>query len=108
LRTVENLVQQERLLSSALSVKKTAQSSGACRGGASFDCMHKTSTQTNERRCRYFGNGRNNIQEFSFWQEKNDEEVKRLNVTHGFFSQGGEIGGPRNELVQSRGTSATL
>jgi hypothetical protein len=31
----------------------------------------KTSTQANERRCRYSGNGRNNIQELSFWQEKN-------------------------------------
>jgi hypothetical protein len=33
--------------------------------------IYKTSTQANERRCRYSGNGRNNIQEFSFWQEKN-------------------------------------
>jgi hypothetical protein len=35
---VEHSVQQERLLSSAPWVEKTAQSSGACRGGASFDC----------------------------------------------------------------------
>jgi hypothetical protein len=35
---LENLVQQERLLSSAPSMKKTARSSGACRDGASFDC----------------------------------------------------------------------
>jgi hypothetical protein len=33
--------------------------------------IDKTSTRANERRCRYSGNGRNNIQEFSFWQEKN-------------------------------------
>jgi hypothetical protein len=47
--------------------------------------MHRTSTQTNERCCRHFGNGRNNIEEFSFWQEKNFVEVKRLNVTRGFL-----------------------
>jgi len=28
---------------------------------------------------------RNNIQDFSFWQEKNFVEVKRFNVTPGFF-----------------------
>jgi hypothetical protein len=28
---------------------------------------------------------RNNIQDFPFWQEKNFVEVKRLNVTCGFF-----------------------
>jgi hypothetical protein len=50
--------------------------------------IYKTSTQANERCCRYSGNGRNNIQDFSFWQEKN-EEVKRLSMTHGFFAQGG-------------------
>jgi len=33
--------------------------------------LYKTSTQASERRCRHSGNGRNNIQEFSFWQEKN-------------------------------------
>jgi hypothetical protein len=38
LRVVKNLFQQERLLSSAPWWEKTAQSSGACRGGASFDC----------------------------------------------------------------------
>jgi hypothetical protein len=55
---------------------------------------------------------RNNIQEFSFWQEKN-EDVKRFNVTHGFS-------GVRNQntfhrmkerqaiLFQSRGAPATL
>jgi hypothetical protein len=34
-------------------------------------------SKTNERRCRHFGNGRNNIQEFSFWQEKNDKDEKK-------------------------------
>src|SRR5271166_4489257 len=38
LYATENLFQQERLLSFAQSVEKTAQSCGACRGGASFDC----------------------------------------------------------------------
>ena len=38
LRAVKNLFQQERLLSLAPWWEKTAQSSGACRGGASFDC----------------------------------------------------------------------
>jgi hypothetical protein len=74
--------------------------------------IHRTSTQINERRCRHSGNGRNNIQEFSFWQEKN-EEVKRFNVTHGFLECGIETR-PReckeHEAIpfQSRGTPATL
>jgi len=70
--------------------------------------MHKTSTQTNERRCRHFGNGRNNIQEFSFWQEKNDKEVKELNVTRSFLARTEELVCPKMNFVQSRGTSATL
>jgi hypothetical protein len=45
--------------------------------------IYKTSTQANERRCRHSGNGRNNIQDFSFWQEKN-AELKRLSMTLGF------------------------
>src|SRR5579864_581566 len=44
---------------------------------------------------------RNNIQEFSFWQEKNAEEVKELNVTHGFFWKNGGDVGHKNELVQT-------
>src|SRR5271167_1908905 len=46
---------------------------------------------------------RNNIHDFSFWQEKNFVEVKRLNVTGGFFSHRGSIRVGRNELVQFRG-----
>jgi hypothetical protein len=68
---LENLVQQERLLSSAPPMKKTARSSGACRDGASFDCDAQNINPNQLRCCRHSGNGRNNIQEFSFWQEKN-------------------------------------
>jgi hypothetical protein len=46
--------------------------------------MYKTSTRANQRRCRHSGNGRNNIQEFSFWQEKKIKKVKWFNVTRGF------------------------
>jgi hypothetical protein len=52
-------------------IEKVARSSEACRGGASFDYNIQNINPANERRCRYSGNGRNNIQEFSFWQEKN-------------------------------------
>jgi hypothetical protein len=38
LAAIETRVQQERLLSFAPPMKKTARSSGACRDGASFDC----------------------------------------------------------------------
>jgi hypothetical protein len=53
--------------------------------------IDKTSTRANERRCRYSGNGRNNIQEFSFWQEKN-YKVKRLIMTRGLLWPDGELG----------------
>jgi hypothetical protein len=74
--------------------------------------IHRTSTQISERRCRDFGNGRNNIQEFSFWQEKN-EEVKRFNVTHGFSERTLDDRSQNNKgyeaaLFQSGGTPATL
>jgi hypothetical protein len=44
--------QQERLLSFAPSKEKSAQSSGACRGSASFDCDIQHINLTNEHCCR--------------------------------------------------------
>ena len=35
-----------------------------------FDYNPQNINPKSERRCRDFGNGRNNIQEFSFWQEE--------------------------------------
>jgi len=61
--------------------------------------MNKTSIQTNQRAADISATSRNNIQEFSFWQEKNYAEVKRLNVTRGFFFRDGEIRGSRDEAV---------
>jgi hypothetical protein len=74
LHAAENLVQQERPLSSAPSVKKTAQSSGACRGGASFDNnAQKPQPKLTNAVADISSTSRNNIQEFSFWQEKNSQ-----------------------------------
>jgi hypothetical protein len=61
--------------------------------------------------CRDFGNGRNNIQEFSFWQEKN-KRSETIQCDPGFS-------GARNERTIDRmkpgadsfwpgGTAATL
>jgi hypothetical protein len=90
LRAVENLFQQERLLSFAPSVEKTAQSSGACRGGASFDCHAQNINPLTNVAADISATRRNNIQDFSFWQEKNDEEARKINVTSG-FSPGTEL-----------------
>jgi hypothetical protein len=68
---LDNLVQQERLLSSAPPMKKRREAPEPVVMARVSTAIHKTSTQTNQRRCRHSGNGRNNIQEFSFWQEKN-------------------------------------
>jgi hypothetical protein len=85
LACLENSVQQERLLSSASSVEKTAQSSGARRWCREFrpQCPKHQPKPMNVA-VDISATSRNNIQEFSFWQEKNDEEVKELNVTRSF------------------------
>jgi hypothetical protein len=70
----ENLVQQERPLSSAPSVKKTAQSSGARHDVASFDNnAQKPQPKLTNVVADISSTSRNNIQEFSFWQEKNSQ-----------------------------------
>jgi hypothetical protein len=47
---------------------------------------------------------RNNIQEFSFWQEKNAEEVKELNVTHGFSGRTEEMWATKMNLFRRSST----
>jgi hypothetical protein len=71
LHAIENLIQQERLLSFAPWWRKRHEAPEPVVVARVSTTICKTSTQTNERRCRHSGNGRNNIQEFSFWQEKN-------------------------------------
>jgi hypothetical protein len=78
------LLQQERLLSFAPWEERTAQSSGACRGGARFRLQ---STEHQPKPVSVVAEvsvtSRNNIQEFSFWQEEL-KKMKRFNMTHGF------------------------
>jgi len=72
LRTAEHTGQQERLLSFTPSIEKAAQSSGACRGGASFDCnTQNINLKRMSITAKVSATRRNNIDEFSFWQEKN-------------------------------------
>jgi hypothetical protein len=85
----------ERLLSFAPWKEKAAQSSGACRGGDSFDYNPQNINPNQSTCCRPFGNGRNNIQEFQFWQEKNAKElgeVKRFSMTRGSVESPEKLG----------------
>jgi hypothetical protein len=65
--------------------------------------MHRIPTQTNNIAADISATSRNNIQEFSFWQEKNAEEVKELNVTRGFCGETGNGVGYKMNLFSSTG-----
>jgi hypothetical protein len=74
--SVENFV-PARKAPEFCAVEKAAQSSGACRDGARCRLQ---STEHQPKRMNVAADlsatSTNNIQEFCFWQEKNDKEMK--------------------------------
>ena len=63
--------------------------------------MHRIPTQTNNITADISAMSRNNIQEFSFWQEKNEDSMKKINVTRGFSGERGNEMGQKMNLFSS-------